>query len=493
MKTSFIVCPLINKDNWSKNIKMSREKKLFNNTLILTFGTIIPKLSSLVTLPIITAELTKAQYGTYDLINILATLFLPIATLQIQAAAFRYLIEMRGNENKKKEIITNIFIFIVTVSAIALLALFLILRNISNVMKILICIYFLVDTLISAARQVTRGLSFNKKYSLSAVINCIINLILILVLISWKNYSLLGLLIATIVPLLIALCYLIVSCKLYSFIDLRLISKSVIKEMLLYSWPMVPNSLSSWVMTVSDRLVVTYFLGIEVNAIYAIANKLPSLFIMIQGTFSLAWQENASLAVNDSDNELYYNKMFDSIFSILVGVMAILIATTPILFFILIKGNYQEAYYQIPILYMGVFFASLASFLAGIYIANKETKKVGLSTTLAAICNFLIDICFINIIGLYAASISTMVSYMILFAYRMYDIQKFQTIKYNLKKIILSVMLLGFMCVICYKQSNVLNIINILLGGGFAFIMNRSLLIGICKFIYIKINKKTRE
>lgn len=79
---------------------MSREGNLAKNTGILAIGTFLPKLASFITLPILTGYLSKAQYGTYDLIITLASLFLPAVTLQIQTAAFRFLIEVRSEEKK---------------------------------------------------------------------------------------------------------------------------------------------------------------------------------------------------------------------------------------------------------------------------------------------------------------------------------------------------------------------------------------------------------
>ena len=74
---------------------MSREGSLVKNTLVLSIGTVFPKLASFVVLPILTGCLTKSEYGTYDLITVLCSLFLPAVTLQIQTAAFRVLIEKK--------------------------------------------------------------------------------------------------------------------------------------------------------------------------------------------------------------------------------------------------------------------------------------------------------------------------------------------------------------------------------------------------------------
>ena len=108
----------------SENKNSNREKALLKNTLILSLGTFVPKAVSFVTLPILTASLSKEEYGTYDLILVLVSLVLPAATLQIQTAAFRFLIKYRNCREKQESIITNIFVFSSVVSVVALIVMF---------------------------------------------------------------------------------------------------------------------------------------------------------------------------------------------------------------------------------------------------------------------------------------------------------------------------------------------------------------------------------
>ena len=48
-----------------------------------------------------------------------------------------------------------------------------------------------------------------------------------------------------------------------------------------------------------------------------------------------------------------------------VGLMSGLIMTTPIVWKILIRGDYESAYYQLPVLYIGMLFQALQLQLAG--------------------------------------------------------------------------------------------------------------------------------
>lgn len=231
--------------------------------------------------------------------------------------------------------------------------------------------------------------------------------------------------------------------------------------MLSYSWPMVPNNLSLWVLNLSDRLVITVALGIEANAIYAVANKMPTIFSSFQSTFIMAWQESASLAVEDDDKALYYSQMCDWVYRLLTGLMSVLIMCTPIIWQILIHGDYDEAYVQLPVLYIGVMFSCMSSTLGGIYIAHMKTKSVGITSMCAAAINFLIDICFVNLIGIWAGSISTMVSYFCLWLYRIIGVQKFQELHINYRTIVLGIGTLVVMSTLNYQRTLLCDLINV--------------------------------
>lgn len=468
---------------------MDREKALAKNTFIIAIGTFLPKFSSIITLPIITGGLSKAEMGTYDLISTLVSLFLPVATMQIQSAAFRFLIDVREDEKGTKRIITNIVSFILPTSLIALTILYFCLGSVSPVIRWLICLYFFSDILMLSTQQIVRGLSYNKLYSASSVTISFSNMLLIVLTITVGKQGLVGVLASITIATTIGLIMLLVKGHILTKIDLSLLSKKTLLEVLSYSWPMIPNSLSNWVLSFSDRAVLTAFMGLEANAIYSVANKIPALFTTVQGTFVFAWQENASLASKDSDAETYYSEMFDSILGILVGIMALLIAATPVLFWLLIRGDYKEAYYQMPILFMGMLFSSMASFIGGIYVAHKKTRSVGITTILAAACNLVIDLVFVHKIGIFAASISTLVSYVFLTIYRMVDVQKFQKVKFNTGRFSSLIALLVLMCGICWINTIALNVFNIILGCIIAVAVNRKIL----KSILLTLKQKMKK
>lgn len=465
---------------------MSREKSLIKNTVILGIGYVIPGLVSFLTLPIYTAMLTKAEYGTYDLITILVSLLLPIASLQIKMAAFRFVLESRGNEEKIKKYISTICIFAVIIIGICLVITSAVLPGISAINRVLIGLYLFQEMIVDLLKQLARGLGVLKKYVMAISINSVLTLIFAAVLLSGLDKGLPGLLLALNIALLFANIYLIGALKIPQRVSYRYFSKKCLKEMLAYSVPMIPNAISLWVVKLSDRVIVTWFLGLEMNAIYAVANKIPYLLSEVTGVFNLAWQENASLAIEDEDAEEYYSNMSQTIIEVLIGGMAVLIAGTPILFKIFINESYGDAYNQIPILCWGIFFASLSNCCGSIYIALKKTKIIGVTSVAGAIINLLVNVALIGKIGLYAASLSTAVSYVVIYSFRVLQLKKYVNIKYNWKKNTVSFLMLFVINIIYYKKYLVTDVINIGIAIIFAIVLNKKLLLT----MYHKYRKK---
>lgn len=92
-------------------------------------------------------------------------------------------------------------------------------------------------------------------------------------------------------------------------------------------------------------------------------------------------------------------------------------------------------------------------YYAGIYIALKKTKQVGYSSLVGAILNAAINLMLVSRIGLYAASISTMLSYMVIALYRAIDINRYIKIKYDAFEIMSGFCLMVISSVAYYQRN----------------------------------------
>lgn len=438
---------------------IDRNKELAINTVILGMGQLVPKFLAILLLPLLTSYLTTDEYGNYDLILSIASLLIPIVTMQIQQAVFRYLIASKSTEDKV-QYVTVALIYIGSSSIICYPIIYLILKffRIATLSALLICVLFFSESLYSLLGQVIRGLGHNVQYSISVVVYSAINLVATAAILMGLHMGLQGVIISLTIGYLSADLYMVFASGVIHYFKLKSFSLVSLKNLLSFSMPIVPSSIALWVVNLSDRLIIIQFMGATANGIYAVANKIPSLYSMAYGIFNLAWTETASKVSDDGNPSEYYTKIFSGLFKFLIGVMLVLIAVTPIIFRVLVKGDYSTAFFQVPILYFGIFFNSLVNFYSGIYIALKRTKQVGYSSVAGALINIVINVLLIGKIGLYAASISTAVSFFVIVIYRAIDITKVIKIKYNKKELLIG-MVAFILSAICLNKNDVWTIV----------------------------------
>ena len=83
---------------------MNKNKELVKITIIIFLGKACTQLISFFLLPLYTAYLTTADYGTVDLIITYVSLLVPVITVQLEMAAFRFLVDNRDNKKVTSKI-----------------------------------------------------------------------------------------------------------------------------------------------------------------------------------------------------------------------------------------------------------------------------------------------------------------------------------------------------------------------------------------------------
>lgn len=439
---------------------MNLKGELIKNTIVLAIGQLVPKILMIVALPILTSSLATSEYGIYDLALTLSSFLLPIITLQIHQAVFRELLNCRDN-CKKKNIVKTSMVFVlfsgIFVSAILMLVLH---QRLSYIDSLVICVYIMCEAVYTLLGQTIRGVGKNIIYSKGAIVYAVVNTAMILFLFYFKHLNAFSAIASIAAGYFIAIIYFKARLQRingnsaaggFNFTDL--------KELLRFSIPILPSAIALWIVNLSDRLIVTAVMGMGANGIYSVANRIPNIYNTAYSIFNMAWIESASKAADEGDAEQYYSNLFEKLFTFLTGAMLIIIAVLPILFKVLINDAYSAAYKQIIILFWGAYFNSYVSYYGGIYIALKKTKSVAISSFSGAVLNMVINIAFISHIGLYAASISTAVSFGLIMVFRYVDMRKLVHIQYNKRKIIIGLVTLIISSILAFRQNYLLDLV----------------------------------
>ena len=440
----------------------ARSKRLIKNTVILSFGTLCTRGIMFIMTPLFTRWLSQSDYGAFDLILTYITLLIPIVALNCGDATFRFLMETEDTKEKSK-IISNAIIIHIIGFLIAIILTIIACTLYSNKAKLIVffLILLMLESINNLFTMVLRGIKKLSIYAVSNILFVVMMVISVTILVRFMNLGLNGIILGYSLGYITSSFFMIIISKSYKFFSIKNADITISKKMLKYSINLIPNSISWWIMNASDRTIVSMLLGTSSNAILAVANKIPNLCQTFFNVFHLSWQENAIEVNDDKDRDKYYNKVLNNMVVTLIPVCYVILSFNFILFEYIFTPEYYDAYYQVPILVVSMIIFTIAKFLGAIYIARMEPEKNGKTTMVSAIINIIAHLILINYIGLYAATISTLISYGILFIIRYIDIKRTINLNFN-SKVYKEILLLTYFVIMVYINNHIINYINIL-------------------------------
>lgn len=425
---------------------MSKKTELLVNTVIIAIGKLSTQVISVFLLPLYTTVLSTQEYGTYDLLITISAFLVPIITLLMEEAMFRFLIDCK-DEDEKKTVISQAFIYIMG-SLLLFSIIIAVIGVLYHITYIWLFIFYLIaNVLIGIGNAVARGLGKIKLFSICNVLTSMITIGLNIWFIASLKMGITGLLLSAIISNIAAALYIFKKLKIYKYVRFKAQDKIVMKKMVKYSVPLVPNSISWAIINLSDRLILSNILGTAANGVYSIAYKFPNFIDTIYSFFYTAWKESASKAIKEEDSQQFYNHIYTTLKNFLFAIIIGMIACLPFAFKILIKGDFQEAYQYIPILIISMYFSNMSGFYGGIFSAYKDTKIMGTTTIISAIINIVINLICIHFIGIWAAAISTFVAVFFVYLQRKQKIKKYVTLKEKVRVadfLLLAITLIGY-------------------------------------------------
>ena len=456
---------------------MSRAKELLKNTGILMIARISTQLVSFLLLPLYTTLLSTAEYGEIDIYTSLTMIVIPFLTLQLEMGLFRFFITEKS-ENSRKKIVSTTLIVIVAVLWFASIVFW----GLNIVLKIQYAMYiywfYLSMTLSTVLLQVCRAYGNNKAYGFASFLSSALAVCLNVFFIAGLGWKVEAILLSSTIAQLVSSVYIVFRTKVFSYFSTRCFDKSVASKLLKYSVPLVFNQISSWAINYSDRLIILHFWGTSSNGIYSLSNKFSNITNTFFNVFNVAWTENVVRCMDDNDSQKYINSMFMIIFNVYLALITGIINLLPFFWNFMVNANYGGAYGHVPILLLAMFFSGMAATIGSVYIAYNKTREVSITTIMAGICNITIHFFLLHKCGLYAASISTLVSFGMLFFYRYMFVKKFFMLEIEWKKAILQMVIFVVAWIAYLWKSSGFIVVGLLLNLAFifyVFLKNRTL------------------
>lgn len=469
--------------------RMSRQRELAKNTAILAFGRICTQCISFLLLPLYTAKLDTVDYGTFDLILTYVTLFLPLVNWQFDQGIFRFLLDCRNNKEKQTSLFSTVFSTNTVQSLVfsAIVVLVMCFWKISYGWFIIA--YLTIQVYTALLLQFARGLGKNTIYAMASFISASLTVVFNAIALVWLNLKLNGLFISTVAAQSIAIIYMCIALKPWRYFSIKSITKDVFKSIKSYSLPLIPNNLAWWVVNVSDRTIVSYFLGIAVNGIYTVAHKFSNVFIQFYNIFNLSWTETVSLHFQDKDRDEFFSKTITTIFKLFASACFGIVAVMPFVYPIMINEKYADGYAQVLILMYAMLCRVIVGLYSCVYIATKQSKKIAYTSVAAAIINIVVNIALVNFIGLYAASLSSLVAFGSMAIMRYIDVNKIVKMRIDGKVLFSSLIIAVLLTFTYYIRNTLLNVIMLAIVVLYAVIFDWAFVKSAFSMIKVYINK----
>jgi len=217
------------------------------------------------------------------------------------------------------------------------------------------------------------------------------------------------------------------------------IDKSLVREILIYSYPFLFSGLLWWLLGWTDRIVLRIYTSFEEIGLYSAAFKLIAVMNLFTSGFSTFWYPFAyEQYEKNPENREMFSKVFDYV-SFLMLALALIILSGKNLIFMLFAKTYRSSAYIAPFL-----LAHPVSIMMAIVVARgidfaKKTYWFMVSDGVAALFNLFGNLLLIPSLGAKGAALSTGLSYVIVFAIESFVSVKLYPVKYRFKRAYVSI------------------------------------------------------
>lgn len=412
-----------------------RYKRLLKNFALLFTGNFVSKVLSFFMVPFYTSILTTSDYGVADLITTTVLLVLPFFSLLMDESVMRFTLDQTID---RKQVFTIAF----TVSAVG----FLVVICISPVVLLFqslrpyywfIVLYYVVSWIYNIVVSYVRGMDKLTLTTTAGLIHTFVYLSLNILFLAVLKIGVYGYLLAMNLSNLAALIFLVVVCKLYkNFISPRKIDPKLVKDMIKYSLPMIPNYISWWFNNCSDRYMVSFFCGTAITGIYSVAYKIPTILSSMTSIFSSAWKISSVDDFGSQESVDFYNKIYSFYSGILVIGASGLILLTKLLATMLFAKDFFGAWRITPILVIAYTLSALAQFIESIFNASKKTKNLFFASLSGAAVNIGLNLILIPRLGGAGAAIATAFGYSVIWIIDMFNTRKLLRMDFNLRRLL---------------------------------------------------------
>ena len=389
---------------------MNETKRLVKNTGVLAVGGMATKLVSFFLLPFYTSVLSTAEYGTVDYIHTIAVFLVPTVSVLMDEALFRFLIDCETDAEKRRAVTCScaamaVGFLVFAIGTAVVCALFRP-ENLAWIFALVVA-----QALLQMTGAVLRGFGKTPSYALMNFIASVITICLNVVFIAAFRWGVVGMLSAAVIAQGGTALAFLVRERIWRYMDPEAFDVPYTTDLVRYAVPLIPNKVSWTIMNMVDRLIIMNVMGASAAGVYAVSYKFPNVMDTVYGFFYQSWKESSARALGSEGDEVaFYNAVYRALRRFMAAVVLVMTALMPLVYGILVEGDYGEGMLYVPILLLATYYSNISGFYGGIFTAHRDTKIMGKTTVVSALLCLALCLLLIPAIGLWGASVATLVA-----------------------------------------------------------------------------------
>ena len=433
--------------------------KLTKHTVIYGAGMMISKVISFIMLPIYTRYLTPADYGTVELLTSTIDVISMIVGLGLTGTIFKYYYEYE-DQTDRNEVISTAAIMMIGIALFTAVCGVLLSSRLSLLVfhheqndgyfRIIFTIYFLQQGTLIIPFMFMRAVENSKLFVLINLIKLFVQVAFNILFVVVFKMGIQGVLISTLLADSLIGLYLI--AHTFRKVGFRFsFSKSM--KMVKFGYPFIFVSLSSFVLTYSDRYFLNTFSDLKTVGIYALAYKFGFLMAYIAvAPFMQTW-EPQRFEIAKQDNALQiFNKVFLYFNIVVISLSLAIVLLVKDALAVMSGPAYHEAYKLVPIIITAYVFQAWTFFCnLGIYI-QEHSNYMAIASLISAVVVTILNYILIPKYGAYGAAWATAGAFFIRFFLIYVLAQKLYWIDYGWHK----QLLLFLASIVIYLASTVI-------------------------------------
>lgn len=422
-----------------KNIKTATR-----DSIIYGFGNLSIKLVGLILIPVYTNTkyLSFEDFGMMGLLETTSFLITAILGLSLAQGLTRWYWDSQYRD-KQKPIVYSILVFLTLIGVMFLVLSYFLSGFFSKLLfsdssyagiVFLVLVASVLQVILTILQTLMKLQQKPKFFTITNILRLTFTLLLTIYFVVYRKQSIQGIYMAQIIGNIVFL--LICTKYIRNIVEIKF-EKTILKEMVYYSAPLILASISSVLLSFQDRYILSHYSDLNKVGIYTFAYRIAnSIKFLVVSSIQMAVSPMIYQMMGEKNSLRFYSK-YMTYFAFIVGGLSLglNLFSYEIVKIMGQNVNYWSAATIIPIISFSLYFDMLKdTSLTGLQI-EKKTKLISAIVIFICIINLGLSFLLIPKWHYYGAAVATLISEIIYFSLTYYYAQRYYKIPYELIKV----------------------------------------------------------